>query len=432
MEFDWSLSLILLVIFLLFSALFSGSEVALFSLDRNKLKNEDEFGGVFRKYLTTLMDSPRRLLVTILIGNTLFNVGASILSVKLSLNFAQHFSLNIDYVLIAQIVLLTILVLFFGEVTPKVWASKYPTKFAKIIAIPLYWFSILIYPVSKIITDSIRTIVGKFNFDKSKTAILSTEISDLVEIGVEKGTIEEEEHDLIHGLVNFKSISAREVMTPRVDITSVSTETTFNDLMKIITDSGHSRIPLFESNLDNIIGILFAKDLLPFLSNQKSETPLDLRKIARPAIFVPETKFISELLHEFQEKNTHLGVVVDEYGGTAGLVSLEDVLEEIVGEIRDEYDMEENEVTKVSEDKYVVLGKLPIDELNELFDANFSDEGDEYDTVGGFIFNHSGSIPERGFSFEYENFSFTVIEIENNRINKVEVSRSESINKKTK
>jgi gliding motility-associated protein GldE len=419
LEVDWLYRVILLVILLLLSAFFSGSEVALFSLDKKKLKNYKNDYGFAGTYIHNLLENPRRLLVTILLGNTIVNVAASIIAVILALDFADVIGISKEVALLGQIIILTALILLFGEITPKVWASKHPVKFAKIVSLPLYWLSILIYPLSKILTELIRYFVSKFSYDKSKTAILSSEITELANIGVEKGTIEEEEQDLIHGLVSFKTVTVREVMTPRVDITAVAVNTNFNEIMKIITESGHSRIPLYENNLDNIVGIIYAKDLLPYVGNEELKTNLSLKNISREAMFVPETKLINELMHEFQSQNMHVGIVVDEYGGTSGLISLEDILEEIVGEIRDEYDQEETEITKIGDNSYLVLGKLSIDELNELFEYDFSSESDDYDTIGGFILNHAGTIPDKNFSFQYDRYKITVKDIFNKRIRKV-------------
>ncbi len=429
MEIDWIYSLIILALLLILSALFSGSEVAIFSLDKKKLKIIQEEQKITNRYILKLLEFPRRLLVTILVGNTVVNVGASILTVTLALSIAEKFKLPVDIVLIIQIAVLTILILLFSEITPKVWASKNPIGFSKFVGIPLYWVSVLIYPVAKILTDLIKFFVSKLKVDKGKTAILTSELADLADIGIEKGTIEEEEHELIHSLVSFKSVTAREIMTPRVDITSVPIDTDFSDLMRIIQESGHSRIPLFDNNLDNILGIIYAKDLLPYLGKNRSAEKIDLKKIAREALFVPESKLISDLMHEFQEKNLHLGIVVDEYGGTSGLVSLEDIIEEIVGEIRDEYDQEETEITKLTDNSYMVLGKVPIDELNEILESDFSSDDDDYDTVGGFIFNMAGNIPEEGYSIVFNNYKFTVKEIVNKRINKVLVETAHRMEK---
>ncbi len=405
------------------SAFFSGSEVALFSLDKKQLNKIETQNSFLNRYIILLLKSPRRLLVTILLGDTIFNVTATIISVSLALNVSRVYGYSVELVLLIQIVSLTIFVLLIGEITPKLFASKAPVVFSKIVAFPLYWTSVIIYPIAKILTDSIKFLVSKIKIDSSKTALRTSEITELADIGKEHGSIEEDEHELIHGLVDFKSISTREVMTPRVDIKSISVESSFEEVIKIITDSGNSRIPIYKDSLDNIVGILYAKDVLSFLVIGKAEHNFNLKKIIREAMFVPETKLISELLKEFQEKNMHIGIVVDEYGGTAGLISLEDILEEIVGEIQDEYDNEDEEIIKVNDDKYILLGKVDIDEVNELLGCNLKNEDDDYDTIGGFIFQQAGNIPEKGYSFEFNNFNFEVIEVDNNRISKVIVKR---------
>lgn len=400
--------------------------MALFSLDKNDIKSLSEKRNLLNNYILTLLDSPRRLLVTILLGNTIFNVAASILAVTMAIEFAETNQLSVELVLLAQIILLTIFLLLIGEITPKLFASKNPQLFSRIVAFPLYWTSVIIYPVAKILTDSIKFFASKFKIDKSKTALHSSEITDLVDIGKEHGSLEEEEHELIHGLVEFRSISVREVMTPRVDIVAVADDTDYEELIEHITNSGHSRIPVYHEDIDNVIGVLYAKDILSYLDKKTKKDSFNLKSILRDVLFIPETKLINELLREFQKENKHIGIVVDEYGGTSGLVSLEDILEEIVGEIQDEYDKEEEEIISVDDDKYVILGKVSIDELNELLGKDFSEENDDYDTVGGFIFYHAGMIPKKGYTFDYEGFSFKVVDVENNRVNKVIVDKLES------
>jgi CBS domain containing-hemolysin-like protein len=345
------------------SAFFSGSEVALFSFDKKKIREYKKEHTITGGYIQVLLDNPRRLLVTILLGNTIVNISASIIGVLIALDSAKTFGISEEIAVLIQIIVLTVLLLLFGEIAPKLWANKHPEKYAGVAAVPLYWISILFYPISKFLADVLRITTSKINKYKSKTILNDSEITELAELGIEKGTIEEGEHELIQGIVSFKTVTAREVMTPRVDISAVSINSSFDELMDIITTSGHSRIPLFERNLDQIVGVIYAKDLLPYLKNENMRKTLSLRKIAREAMFVPESILINNLLHDFQEKNMHLGIVVDEYGGTAGLISLEDILEEIVGDIRDEFDKEENTISKINENSYLVLGKTSIDEL---------------------------------------------------------------------
>ncbi len=419
MDTETFYEILYLLVLILASGFFSGSEVALFSFDQKKLKDIKKVNKYLGSALGYLLDNPRNLLVTILIGNTLVNVWASFISVGLAFKFADIYKFDINIVLTIQIVALTVIILIFGEIFPKVVAAKFAFTFSKLVAIPLYWVNILLFPLSKTITELIKIATSKLKIDKSSTAMLGSEFTDLANLGVEAGTIEEEEQELIDGIVSFRSVTAREVMTPRVDMAAISTENSFEELIELITESGHSRIPLFEGNLDNIIGIIYAKDLLPFLTDEKLRDSISLVKISRKPMFIPESKIISDLMHEFQSKNMHVGIVVDEYGGTAGLVSLEDILEEIVGDIKDEYDKEETEITKLSENIYEVLGKVPISEINELLEIDLSSENDDYDTIGGFIFTHTGTIPEIGLTFDYNGINFTVKEVENKRINKI-------------
>lgn len=426
MDFDWSIKLAFIFILLLSSAFFSGSEVALFSLDRKNLESALDKSGVVYRYLTNLINFPRRLLVTILIGNTLVNVAVSIVGVSLAIDISAYFNISLDITLIIQIIVITILILLFGELFPKVIASKNPVKFAKIIAIPLYYCNIIIYPVAETITEIIKLSSSKLSFDKSKSALTKEELIDLANIGKEKGTIEEDEHSLISSLVSFAGLSVNEVMTPRVDIKAVSIDDDYEKIINVITTSGHSRIPVYRDSIDEIVGILFAKDLLAFVKNPDLVKKFSLESLLKKTLFIPETKLINELLKEFQEKKVHLAIVVDEYGGTAGLISLEDIIEEVVGDIWDEFDKEENHLIKISDNQYVALGKTKLSEINETFNIDISTDDDDYDTLGGFILNNAGSIPKDNYSFVSNNIRFIVKEVQNKRIKKVIIEKLNS------
>lgn len=426
MEIEWFGKLFIILILLLSSAFFSGSEVALFSLDKKKLNQNFNQTGIIYRYLTNLISFPKRLLVTILIGNTIVNVAVSIVAVSIALDFSNKFNLPIDIVLTAQILIITILVLLFGELFPKLIASKNPVKFAKAIAVPLTVCNIIIYPVAEFITEVLRLTSSKLSFDKSKSAISNEEIADLVKISKEKGAIEEEEHSLLNGIVMFSGLTVDEVMKPRVDIIAVSIDDDFDEIIKIITSSGHSRIPVYNNSIDDIKGIIFAKDLLKFIDINKSYSKFSINDLIKKVLFVPGTKLINELMREFQEKKIHMAIVVDEYGGTSGLITLEDIIEEVLGEIWDEYDKEENEIVKLDENKSIVISHIKLDDLNEQLGTNISSEDDDYDTLSGFILNKAGNIPKEGFSFEEKNFRFTVKEVQKKRIKKVLVEKIDS------
>ncbi|MGA8265240.1 MAG: hemolysin family protein [Ignavibacteriaceae bacterium] len=423
MDVDWQVKIISILILFVGSAFFSGSEIALFSLNRKNLKNYLSANHMIGRYLFQLLQFPRRLLVTILIGNTIVNVAASIIAVSLALEFAQHYSISKEIALTLQIILLTLFIVTFGELIPKVWASKNPLAFSKFCAVPLYLMSTFLYPISEIITEVIRISVSKLKFDKTKIAMKPDELSELAKLSRERGTIVEEEQGLIHSIVNFRSVFVQEVMTPRVDIIAVADVSNLPDLLEIINSSGHSRLPLYHNDLDNITGVVYAKDLLPFIKDKEKQKMFSVNGIARKILFVPATKMISDLMRVFQEKKMHIAVVVDEYGGTAGVITLEDILEEIIGEIRDEFDKEESPVIKISELKYMVLGKFPISELNELLNVNLMTENSDFETVGGMVLNQAGHIPKEGYSFSLENHNFTVKEISNKRIKKVLIER---------
>ena len=352
------------------------------------------------------------------------NVLASIIAVSLAIDFADILGVPKNFTLTVQIILLTILILFFSEILPKIIASKQPIKFSRAVAFPLYWISAIIFPVAEFISEIVKLFVSKIKIDKKKTVIKNEEIKELASLSLEEGAIRNGEHDLIHSIVDFKSITVSDVMTPRVDMIAVSSDTEFSEVMNLITKSGRSRIPLYRDDFDDIIGIIYAKDLLPYFKNPELRKNLSLSKIARKAMFVPKTKLIVDLMHEFQEKKMHIAIVVDEYGGTAGLVSLEDIIEEIIGEIRDEYDKEENLITKTSEGKFIVLGTLSIDDLKDLLQLSINTEELDFDTVAGLILDHAGEIPQENYSFDYENYKFTVKEVSNKRIKKVIIEKS--------
>ncbi|MBK7630024.1 MAG: HlyC/CorC family transporter [Ignavibacteriales bacterium] len=419
MDLDWSIKLVLIFFLLLSSAFFSGSEVALFSLDRKQLESGLDKSGFIYRYLTNLINFPRRLLVTILIGNTLVNVAVSIVAVSLAMDVAAYFNMSMDIILVIQIVVITILILLFGELFPKVIASKNPFAFAKFIAVPLNLCSIMIYPIAESITEIIKISSSKLSFDKSKSALTKEELIDLANIGKEKGTIEDDEHSLISSLVSFAGLSVNEVMTPRVDIKAVSVDDDYDKIVTVITKSGHSRIPVYMDSIDEIVGVIFAKDLLLFIKSPELVKNFSLKSLIKKPLFIPETKLINELLKEFQEKKVHLAIVVDEYGGTAGLITLEDIIEEVVGDIWDEFDKEENHLIKIDDNRFMALGKTKLEEINETLGVNILVKDDDYDTLGGFILSKAGSIPKDNFTFIDYGIKFVVNEVQNKRIKKV-------------
>ena len=423
MEIEWLHQVILLLGLLLLSAFFSGSEVAFFSIKQKKLEDEFKSSKLIYRYASNLIAFPRRLLITVLVGNTLVNVAASIVSVSIALEIAHIYQVKVNVILTIQIILITIIILLFGELLPKVFASKHPHLTIKLIAVPLYLFSMIIYPISESITELIRLTFSKIKFDKTKTAISEKEISDLAEFGHERGTLEEDEQEIISSFVEFKSVLVVEVMIPRVDIVAVPYNVSSKELIETINRSGYSRFPVYRENLDKIVGLVHAKDLLQFLRNESFIMEETIRKIARDVLFVPEKKMISEMLKEFQQKKMHLAVVVDEFGGTSGIITLEDIIEEIIGEIWDEHDPEENSIKIISPEKISVLGKVTAAEVNELIGREIIPASYDYDTIAGLIINQAGNIPKEGYSFNLNNYKLTVKEVLKKRIKRIEIDK---------
>ncbi|MEJ2507678.1 MAG: hemolysin family protein, partial [Ignavibacteriaceae bacterium] len=391
MDFDWSLQIVIL-------------------FEKRKIKDQFKKHKLLLSYFNILLDRPRKLLVTILVGNTVANVAASIVAVTLAIDLAPVIGLAKELAISLQIVVLSILVLLFSELLPKVFASRNPVLFTKITIVPMYWINVLIYPVSEALAELIKATTSKIKIDKTKTVLTKQEISDLSDIGQEKGTLEEEEQELIKSIVSFRQKVAGEIMTPRVDINAISNKFTLDEIVEMINETGHSRFPLYLDDMDNIIGILYAKDILPFLKTEKSNEIVQLSKIARKAMFVPKEKKVDDLLREFQKRKMHIAIVVDEFGGTSGLITMEDIIEEVVGEIWDEYDREEDSIKEVSDDKFMVLGKTPINEINDVIGVEVINEESDFETVGGFVFKTAGFIPKEGYNFKTGDYKFTVKE----------------------
>jgi putative hemolysin len=423
LEIDWLYQILLLVVLLLLSVFFSASEVAFFSVKQKKLEEDFKSSKLIYRYASSLIAFPRRLLITILVGSTLANVAASIVSVSIALEIASIYQFEVNVVLSIQIILITIIILLFCELLPKVFASKHPQFTIKLIVLPLYLFSTIIYPVAESITEIIKLTFSSFKFDKTKSAITEKEISDLAELGHERGTLEEDEQEIISSFVEFKSVLIVEVMIPRVDMIAIPYNISSEELTETINKSGYSRFPVYKENLDKIIGIVHVKDLLQYLTNKSFIQEETIRKITREVLFVPERKRISEMLKEFQQKKMHMAVAVDEFGGTSGLITLEDIIEEIIGEIWDEHDPEENAIKILTPEKMSVLGKVAITEVNELMGIDLIPSSEDYDTIAGLVINHSGDIPKEGYSFNLGDYKLTVKEVLKRRIKRIELDK---------
>ena len=414
-----SLELILLFILIgfliLFSALISGSEVAFFSLNPNSWKKNNLSSS--KKLIYKLLKEPNNLLATILVANNFFNVAIIILSTYITaelFNFSN--SPIIEFTI--QVVVVTFILLLLGEVIPKVFANQKSLLFASLMSRPVYILSKIFYPINKILVSSSTIIEKKFQTKGYKISI--DELSTALEIAGDNDTNEDEKR-ILKSIVQFGNIDVKQIMKSRIDIISIEESFSFNKIKNIIISSGYSRIPVYKDNFDNVTGVLYIKDLLPHLKKDK----FNWKKLIRTPFFVPESKMIDDLLKEFQIKKIHLAIVVDEYGGTSGIVTLEDIIEEIVGEINDEFDDDGKVYSKLDDKNYVFEGKTPLTDIIKVLniEADFFNEikGDS-DTLAGLILEINGKIPIKNDVIKFKNYKFTIESSDKKRVKRIKLS----------
>ena len=390
------------------SAFFSGTETAYFNIKTHrddvplKLKN--------------LLDNPRRLLVSILTGNTIVNVGIGSLAAIIT----YRISPDNQNLMLLQVVVVSIVLIIFGEILPKTIAMRSSSQFANIVYYPLRAFMILLHPIT-LILNGINKFVLKLIPKEEKSFDTEEELEILAELGEEKGSLEEEESDMIRSIIKFDDKTVREVMTPRVDILSLPSDASIDDAMDLIAKKQFSKIPLYRENIDEITGIIYAKDLVPYLIGSRPN--VKLQSISRNVYFVPEQKPIDDLLNDFKEKKISLAIVVDEWGGTSGMVTLEDIVEEVMGEIRDPYDLEKSPVSQINDENFIVDGKISIYDLEEEIEGMSFPEDRDYDTLGGLILDNLEDIPKQGQSVVHDEWMIKVLDLDGNRITKVQITK---------
>jgi putative hemolysin len=404
------------VILLILSGLVSGTEVAFFSLNSDDISSFEERNKREEKVIL-LLESPKSLLSTVLILNNLINIGIVTLTTFFTWSL---FGLNATgiVIILIQTIGITFAIVFFGEIVPKVYATKAKVQFAKMMAPPIYFFSIILKPLSLLLM-SISNIIEK-RIEKRGYSLSVDQLNQALEITTENTT--EEEKDILKGIVNFSTLSVRQVMQSRMDITAIEIETDFHELMDKINKSGYSRIPVFKETIDHIEGILYIKDLLPYIEKDES---FEWQKLIRKGFFIPENKKIDTLLKDFQKKRVHMAIVVDEYGGTSGLVTLEDLIEEIIGEINDEFDDVEDFFFKELDNyTFIFEGKVSLNDFCKKLelDQQFFDEvKGESESLGGLLLELNSNLPKNGAKIRFESFEFTILAVDSKRIKKVKV-----------
>ena len=411
------------LLLLLFSALISGAEVAFFSLTPSDLEVDlDNKASRKTKIVSLLLEKPKKLLATILVANNFINIAIVLLFDSLGqvwfvgLN-QVYFGVNIRFVI--EVGVVTFLILLFGEILPKVYASRNNLSFAKFMALPLKILDVLCTPLS--IPMQAITVFIQERFGKQRANISVDQLSQALELTDQKETTTQEQK-ILQGIVTFGTTDTKQVMKNRMDIFALSEELSYDQILPLLIENGFSRIPVYKDNIDTITGILYVKDLIPHIDAKT----VDWKSLVRAPYFVPENKKLDDLLNEFKKMKMHLAIVVDEYGGTSGLISLEDIIEEIVGEISDEFDDQDLIFSKLDEHNYVFEGKTPLKDFYKVIgleDFNiFEDQKGEAETLAGFLLEISKGFPKKNEVFTYLNYVFTIEAFENKRIKQIKLS----------
>jgi putative hemolysin len=420
-----------LVLGLMISALYSGSEVAFFSLvnQLDKLQPDSEHGNKDSRILK-MLQKPRRLLATILIGNTFANIVSSVMAAVLTGKFVAYYGFPPAVVYTAEIVVLTFVILILSEITPKLIAINNPLKVSRQMTGFIYVNYILLTPVSKLIAESTMTL--ERSLPKPNNKMTAQDLKTMAEMSEQEGSIKGDEREIIENVIEFGNITVREIMTSRVNIIAVPVDSSLMDVIELIRDKGLSRMPLIDNDLDTILGIIYSKDLLPYINTDLNESPINWKTIARKALFIPSTKKLDDLLRDFQHEKTHIAIVVDEYGGTEGIVTLDDILEEIVGDIGDEYDEQEEKLyKKFKNGVYIFDAKIDLDDLDDILGTSISTDDDEFETLGGLVYHLMERIPNVGERLHYKNLELTVHSVKNNRVKKLRVKPDAPVKVKT-
>ena len=412
------IGLVVLCLLLMASALISSSETSFFSLKPADIDDLESRNDSKSQTVLKLRENPKMLLATILIGNNFVNVTITLLAtyiVSEMFDMANH----PGAAFVMEVIVITSLVLIIGEITPKILAAKRPVRFARFMARPLQVLMVAFGPLSRLLVNS-TSFMDK-HLEKKKAEISMDDLSAAVDIATDASTPLEEKN-MLKGIATFTEKEVSSVMKPRIDIVAVEVGMPFREMLETVIKSGFSRIPVYEESLDKVSGILYVKDLLPYLDAQTFEW----RMLLRPAFFVPENRKINDLFQDFREKKIHIAIVVDEYGGTSGLITMEDVIEEIVGEINDEFDnvKQEQHYTKIDDTTYLYKAQTSIVDFCKVFNLDedyFEELQGEADTLAGLVLEIEGRIPEIGFSFNVEKFNFEITEADPRKIIQIKV-----------
>lgn len=420
MAVDYSIvtGFVLLFLLLVCSALISGVEIAIFSLTKADIEEESDKKSNRIQIISKLLERPKKLLATILIANIFINISIVTLFAYLSGFMFEGFS-SPALVFITKVVLVVFLILVFGEILPKIYASRNKVKFTMFMAYPLSVLDVVLSPLSLPMRSFAMAVHGRLG--KQKTNLNVSQLSQALKLTSKEDTTKEEQK-ILQGIVSFGNTDVRQVMRPRIDIFALNIEQKYTEIMAEIIENGYSRIPVFKDNIDQIVGVLYVKDLLPYLDDDD----FDWTSLLREPFFVPENKKLDDLMVEFKYKKVHLAVVVDEYGGTSGLISLEDIIEEIVGDISDEFDDEDVTYSKLDENNYIFDGKTALKDFYKILKIEdpsvFENHKGDAETIAGFVLEISGSFPKQGTKVSFKNYVFTIEALDKKRIKLVKLT----------
>ncbi len=418
MDTDGSITqLIFLAVLIFLSALFSSAETAFLSTNKIRLRNLQEEGEKKADLVLFMLDNQNKLISALLVGNNIVNIGSSALATKMATEAFGNAGVGI------ATGIMTLLVLVFGEVIPKNLAAAHAETWAMFIAPFIRLVSFVLTPVVFLLTKLSDFVVHfSKSDDEEDPTITEDEFKILVNVGQEEGVLDESESEMINSIFEFDETVVKAIMVPRIDIVAVDVEDSINEALRIIVDGGHSRIPAYEESIDNIVGILYAKDIFAHLDADFDT--MKVKELLRPAYYIPETKKVSDLLNELRLKKVHMAIILDEYGGTNGLVTIEDLIEEIIGDIQDEYDVEDDLIVMHGEDHLVADARAPIGDVEDAFDVELDEEileDSEADTIGGLAFEHLGGIPAVGDEVTVGRFLIRIVDVSGRRISKVEI-----------
>jgi len=370
-----------------------------------------------------MLNKPRRLLATILIGNTFSNIVASVLAAVITGSLMSYIGLSEVLVYTIEVIILTFTILILSEITPKLIAINDPLGVSRKVSGLIYTLYILLKPVAIVLAESAVNLERRLPKPSSK--MTSDDIRAMAEVSEQEGSLKEDEREIIENVIDFGITTVREIMTSRVNVVGVSVSDSLKDVLTLIKDQGYSRMPLYDNDLDSILGVIYAKDVLPFLNKVDKSMAFNWKSICRRALFIPLTKKLDDLLRDFQSEKTHLAVVVDEYGGTEGIVTMDDILEEIVGDIVDEEGEDEDMFTRFKSGIYIFDAQINLDDMEDILECELTSEDDEFETLGGLIYHTTESLPTVGERINFRHLELTVHSVQNNRIKKVRVKVNE-------